>query len=81
MIILIETLILLILFTIMVFLIAKDPIKTLYNYPPEVQAKVKTLKRYQDKIPTTKNMLITKLVAAVGIVVLVSLLFRYVNSS
>ena len=39
MIIIIETIILCILFTMMIYIISKEPIKTLYNYPPKIQEK------------------------------------------
>ena len=39
MIIIIETIILCVLFTAMVYVMSKEPIKTLYNYPPKIQEK------------------------------------------
>ena len=41
MIIIIETIILCLIFTFFVYIMSKDPIKTLYNYPPKVIEKVK----------------------------------------
>ena len=55
MIIMIECLILCGLFTLMVLFMSKDPIRTLYNYPPKIQERVKKLDEYKDKIPTNKN--------------------------
>ena len=55
MILLIESVILCLIFTIMVYIISKDPIKTLYNYPTEIIERVKSLKEYKNKIPTKKN--------------------------
>lgn len=79
MIIVIESIILCVLFTLMVFVMAKEPIKTLYNYPPKIQEKVKSLKEYQNQIPTTKNMLGAKLFVSLLIIVVVSLILRYIN--
>ena len=55
MIIVIESVALCVLFTIMVFIISREPIKTLYNYPPKIQERVKSLEEYKDKIPTNEN--------------------------
>ena len=65
MIFVIEAIVLCILFTLMVFTMAKDPIKTLYNYPPKIQERVKFLPQYQNQIPTQKNKVIAKLGASV----------------
>ena len=29
---------------------SREPIKTLYNYPPKIQERVKSLEEYKDKI-------------------------------
>ena len=79
MIIIIETIILCILFTTMVYIMSKEPIKTLYNYPPKIQARVKELEEYKDKIPTTKNMLVAKIGVSFSIIIIVSLIMRYIN--
>jgi len=63
----------------MVFMMAKDPIKTLYNYPPKIQERVKSLDMYKDKIPTTGNMLFAKIGVSIFIVILVSLILKYIN--
>lgn len=80
MIVLIECVILCMVFTLMVFVMAKNPIATLYNYPPKIRQKVESMEEYKDKIPTTKNMLAAKLTAAILIVVIVSLILRYINN-
>lgn len=49
MIIVIESIILCLLFTIMVFIMSRDPIKTLYYYPPKIQERVKQLEEYKEK--------------------------------
>lgn len=79
MIIVIETIILCILFTIMVYIMSKNPIKTLYNYPPKVIQKVKSMKEYQNKIPTTKNQVLAKTTVATIIIIVVSLILKYIN--
>ena len=48
MIIVIESVILCALFTIMVYVISREPIKTLYNYPPKIQERVKSLDEYKE---------------------------------
>ena len=79
MIILIESVVLCLVFTLMVWLMVRDPIKSLYNYPPKIQERVKSLEEYKDKIPTRKNKLAAKLTACVLFVVVLSLILRYVN--
>ena len=79
MIILIETIILCTLFTLMVYIMSKEPIKTLYNYPPKVIERVKSMKEYQDKIPTTENKILAKTTVSITIIIIVSLVLRYIN--
>ena len=79
MIIAIESVVLCLVFTLMVYLMSREPIKTLYNYPPKIQERVKSLDAYKDKIPTQKNKLAAKLGACVLFVVVLSLILRYVN--
>ena len=79
MIFVIEAIVLCALFTLMVMLMAKDPIKTLYNYPPKIQERVKSLEQYQDKIPTQNNKIAAKLAASILFVIILSLILRYVN--
>ena len=79
MIIAIESIVLCLVFTLMVYFMSRDPIKTLYNYPPKIQERVRTLDEYKDKIPTQKNMLAAKLGACVLFVAVLSLILRYVN--
>jgi len=43
MILIIESIALCVMFTIMVYIISREPIKTLYNYPPKIQERVKSL--------------------------------------
>ena len=79
MILIIESIALCILFTIMVYIMSRNPIKTLYNYPPKIQERVKTLDEYTDKIPTQKNKVFAKSVASILIIAIISLILRYVN--
>ena len=79
MIVVIETIILCLIFTVMVYIMSRNPIKTLYNYPPKVQERVKSIEEYKGQIPTTENMLFTKVGVAVFVIILVSLIMRYVN--
>ena len=79
MILIIESAVLCGLFMLMVFIMSRDPIKTLYNYPPKIQERVKSLPEYQDKIPTEKNKVVAKGFACVLIVVVISLVLRFIN--
>ena len=79
MIIIVEGIILCALFTIMVFIMSRDPIKTLYNYPPKIQERVKQLDEYKDKIPTQENKLVVKLCASIIFLIILCAILRYVN--
>jgi len=63
----------------MVYIMSREPIKTLYNYPPKIQERVKTLEEYKDKIPTQKNKVFAKSLASILIIVIISLILRYIN--
>lgn len=77
--IIIECVVLCVLFSVMVYIMSRNPIATLYNYPPKIQERVKSLEEYKDKIPTTGNKIVVKATASLFIVVLISLILRYVN--
>lgn len=79
MILVIEAIVLCGLFTVMVYIMSQDPIKTLYNYPPKIQERVKSLEQYKDQIPKTQNKIVAKLAASVLIIIIISLILRYVN--
>ena len=79
MILIIESVVLCLLFTIMVYLMSREPIKTLYNYPPKIQERVKSLKEYKDKIPTQENKIVAKIFASILFLVILCVLLRYVN--
>ena len=65
MIIVIESVILCLLFTLMVYIMSRDPIKTVYNYPPKIQERVKSLKEYEGKIPTQDDKISIKIFACI----------------
>ncbi len=79
MILVIESILLCALFTLMVYIMSRKPINTLYNYPPRIQERVKSLDEYKDSIPTEKNKIAAKLVACLLFVAILSLILRYVN--
>ena len=79
MILVIESVVLCLVFTLMVFFMSRDPIKTLYNYPPKIQERVKFLDEYKDQIPTQKNKIAAKVCASILFVIILSLILRYVN--
>ena len=77
--IIIESVVLCLIFTLMVYLMSRNPIKTLYNYPPKIQERVKSLDAYKDQIPTQKNKATAKTFASFLFVIILSLILRYVN--
>lgn len=79
MILIIEAIALCALFTLMVYIMSRKPIKTLYNYPPKIQERVKSLEEYKDQIPTEKNKIFAKCLASIVIIIIISLILRYVN--
>ena len=79
MILIIEAVVLCLAFTLMVYLMSREPIKSLYNYPPAIQERVKSLEEYKDQIPTEKNKIAAKLGACLIFVIFLALILRYVN--
>ena len=79
MILAIESAVLCLLFTLMVYGMSREPVKQLYNYPPRIQERVRSLPAYEGRIPTQKNKLAAKLTASVLFIVILSLILRYVN--
>ena len=79
MILVIESIILCVLFTIMVYFMSREPIKTIYNYPPKIQEKVKKLKEYKDVLPTQENKVLVKIIASIIFLVILCLILRYIN--
>lgn len=79
MIVIVECIVLGLIFTLMVYFMSKNPIKTLYNYPYKIQERVKTLNQYKNQIPTQNNKIVTKLSVSIFIIIFVSLILRYIN--
>ena len=79
MIIVIESAILCVLFTLMVFAISREPIKILYNYPLKIQERVKSLEEYKDKIPTQENKIVAKIFASFLFLLIICFVLRYIN--
>ncbi|MBQ6594152.1 MAG: hypothetical protein IJH78_00630 [Clostridia bacterium] len=75
----VESAVLCLLFTLMVWILSRDPIRTLYNYPPKIQERVRSLEEYRDRIPTQKNRASAKILASILFVAILSLILRYVN--
>ncbi|MCR5067624.1 MAG: hypothetical protein K6A14_06150 [Erysipelotrichaceae bacterium] len=75
----IESIILCAAFTLMVYVMSRDPLKTVYNYPPRIQERVKSLPQYEGKIPTQENKLAVKLIACLVFLIVLALILRYVN--
>ena len=51
----IEAAVLCALFALPVLAMSKDPLKTLYNYPPKIQQRVLSLPEYAGRIPTRQK--------------------------
>ena len=79
MVLIIESIVLCLLFTVMVYFMSREPIKTLFNYPPKIQERVKSLKEYKDLIPTEENKIIKKLIACLLFLIIICLVLRFIN--
>ena len=79
MVLLVESFILCAIFTLMVYIMSREPIKTLYNYPPKIQERVKSLDEYKDLIPTQKNKLVAKIFASIIFLIILCVVLRYIN--
>ncbi len=79
MVICIESIVLCCIFTLMVYIMSREPIKTLYNYPPKIQERVKSLEEYKDKIPTEKNKIVAKIFASIIFLSIICVVLRYIN--
>lgn len=53
-----------------------DPVKGLYNYPPKIQERVKSLEEYQGQIPTKNDKVLAKIIGALVFVIIGVLLAR-----
>jgi hypothetical protein len=58
---------------------SRKPINTLYNYPPKIQERVKSLDEYKDKVPETKKKVAAKLIASILFLVIIALILRFIN--
>ena len=79
MVIVIESIVLCLIFTLMVYIMSRKPINTLYNYPPKIQERVKSLDEYKDKIPTQKNKVVAKIFASILFLAILCVVLRYIN--
>ena len=79
MVIVIESIVLCLLFTIMVYIMSRKPINTLYNYPPKIQERVKSLDEYKGKIPTQENKIFAKVCASIIFLIIICVVLRYIN--
>jgi len=79
MVLIIEGIVLCALFTLMVYIMSRKPIQTLYNYPPKIQERVMSLEEYKDQIPTQKNKVVAKVGASLLFVVILALILRFIN--
>lgn len=79
MVIIIESIICCLLFTGMVYITSRNSIKIIYNYPPKIQERVKSIKEYQNLIPTKEKKLSIKLLAVFIFLIIICFILRYVN--
>lgn len=77
MIIIVEGIVLCILFTIMVYIMSRKPIATLYNYPPKIQERVKSLKEYHNYWFHIKERLKGEVIALI-VCALVGLVIQFI---
>ena len=77
---LIESIIACALFTLFVFLMSRDPVKTIFNYPPAIIDRCRTLGLVDDgNRPGGPGFYAKKIFALIVFGVLLGLLVRYVN--
>lgn len=68
-----ECLITCLLFTIMILPASyKDPVKQLYNYPPQIIDRVKSLPQYQGKIPQNQSKWLAKISGSILFILILS---------
>lgn len=60
------------LFSLAIFIqmLKNDPVKGLYNYPPKIQERVKSMKEYEGRIPSRSDKISFKLIGAIVFVVI-----------
>ena len=77
---LLESLLACALFTLFVFLMSRDPVKTIFNYPPTIIERCKSLGLVDDRNrPGGSGFYAKKVVALIIFGVLLGLLVKYVN--
>ena len=79
MIIIIESIFLCLLFTIMVFIVSRKPFNIIYNYPPKIQDRVKSLKEYKVLIPKQESKILKKIIASILFLIIICFVLRGVN--
>lgn len=79
MIIAVESIILCVLFTAMCYVMTREPVKMLYNYPPKIRERVESLDEYKDKIPSGKNKVAVKAIASLIFMAVLALMLRFIN--
>lgn len=80
MLLVIESIILCLLFTLMVYIISRKPINTLYNYPPEIRKRVMSLEYYKGRISkSNNNKIIVKFIALIIFLFIMVFILRYIN--
>lgn len=53
-----------------------DPVKGLYNYPPKIQERVKSMEEYRERVPTGNDKIAAKMIGAVIFIIIGVLLAR-----
>ena len=82
MIIFIECVILSVLFTIPLLIMSKDPLRGIDNYPPAIIRRVQEMGLIDDtQLPRSKKVIARKLIAALVIVIICSLVIYFVNGA
>lgn len=78
MVLLIQSVIFCLLFTLAIAIqyLKNDPVKGLYNYPPKIQERVKSLEEYKGRIPTRNDKIVMKMTGAVVFIIIGVLLAR-----
>ena len=75
----VEELILCAVFALMVYLMSRDPLKALYNWPPKIRKRAKSLPADRDRIPAWQDKPAAKGSASASFVIIPALILRYIN--
>lgn len=74
----IESIILCIIFTLIVVPpTLKDPLKQVFNYPPVIQDRVKSLPQYKDKIPTQNKKISLKILGVIIFIIVFTIVVYF----